>query len=251
MKRTAKLFALIFAIVFMLPIITAANAAEINTYDGVYIFDEADILTDQEESSLYEIMTELSELTVNGCVCTDSYNPYSSTSDYAEEIYRELYGRGDGYVFLIDMDKRQIYLFTDGIVHDKVSSARAYEITDNCYSYASDGDYYACVKSALTQIKRLMGGDKLFSSMRIITAVLFGAMFSLFIMTIVVLVSRSPKSRVGDLTESAYSVSNLRYNLRLVKVTKTKHSSSSSGGGSSGGGGGGGGSSGGGGGHAF
>ena len=81
-----------------------------------------------------------------------------STESYIKEFYRENFGNESGIVFLIDMDNRYIYLFSDGDIYDVVTKRYAEIITDNIYQYASDGEYYVCAYKAFEQVLDLLEG---------------------------------------------------------------------------------------------
>ena len=159
----------------------------------------------------------------------------------------------NGTLFLIDMDNRELYIFSDGDVYRTVTTSYANVITDNIYTYASDGDYFTCADNAFDQIASLLEGQKIAMPMKYISnallALLLSALLNYFLVSFL---SRSRKCSDEELL-SAGQASFVFRNAAAKKTTTTKvynPSSSGSGGGSSGGGGGGG-SSGGGGGHSF
>ena len=83
--------------------------AEAKTYTNkstgyqVIVEDDANLLTDEEETTLGK---EMAPITTYGSVAFKSidYNPYYSTEDYIRSYYRDTFGSTSATVFLIDMD---------------------------------------------------------------------------------------------------------------------------------------------------
>ena len=44
--------------------------------------------------------------------------------------------------FIIDMNNREIYMSGYGEAQNKITNGDCYDITDNSYTYAKNGDYY-------------------------------------------------------------------------------------------------------------
>ena len=219
-------------------------------YD-ILIEDDADLLTDEEKNLLADTMERVSYYG-NVAFKSIDYNPQSTTS-YARSYFHELFGSGvvNGTLFLIDMENRELYLFSDGDIYRTVTTSYANVITDNIYTYASDGDYFTCADNAFDQVASLLEGQKIAMPMKYISnallALLLAAMLNYFLVSFL---SRSRKCSDEELL-SVSQVSFAFRNAAAKKTTTTKvynPASSGSGGGSSGGGGG---SSGGGGGHSF
>lgn len=220
-----------------------------NTYKLV-IEDDANLLSEEEENNLKEIMEPA---TSYGNIIFKSINHNNTTTEnYARDYYHHNFGTQSGTLFLIDMDKRNIYVFSDGKNHDAITVNKANIITDNIYTFASKADYYTCAKKAFGQINTILAGGKIAEPMKyisnvivsLITAALVGFLITFFGYR----VKKSGNKEI--INNSLYSI-----NVNSISGLKTgTHSvynppSSSSSGGSSGGGGGG--SSGGGGGHSF
>ncbi len=224
-----------------------------NTNYTAFIDDRALLLTDEEEKKLMNDMIPLTEYGHIAFVSIDE-NDYS-TSSYANTYYHEHFNQDSGSIFLIDMDNREIYIFSDGYNYKTITSSKAYSITDNIYTYASDEDYYTCASLAFSQMKALLSGGKILEPMRYTSNVFLALVISFFFSFIFVL-SHSKIKKASD--KSIIKNCDISFTIGKTFAEKTgSHrvysppSDSSSGGGSSGGGGGGGGSSGGGGGHSF
>ena len=225
----------------------------------VIIEDDANLLTAAEEEQL---LTDLLPATEYGhaLVKTISRNP-STTEAYARSWYHSTVGTDSGSLLLIDMDKRILYLFSDGANYRMIGDSKADIITDNIYRYASRGDYAGCAAEAFAEITALLSGYRIAQPMKYISNA-FLALFLGFLLTYL-LVTGQRKQRAADTAEVMAS---LQSNLHLAPpaITMTREtrtfspirvSSGGGGGGHHGGGGGfhggGGGHSGGGGGHRF
>ncbi len=223
----------------------------------IYIDDLADLLSSREEKKLLETMKPISEHGHVAFVSID-YNPEYDTEDYVEEYYYDHFRHNSGTVFIIDMDERNIWIYSDGDIYDRVTTAYANTITDNVYTFASDEEYFDCANTAFEQINSLMEGKAIAQPMKYISNALLAIVIALLINYIsVLLVSRSKKVSDSQLLDGTFfkvNINNPSINFTHQTKEYSPESSDSSGSSSSGGGGGGGGggsSSGGGGGHSF
>ena len=222
------------------------------------IFDEADLLTTEQEQQLLEEMIPLTEY---GHIAFQTViDNYSSTSYYSEQRYHNLFGTSSGTIFVIDMSNRQIYLFSDGQNYRYITKSKANIITDNVYRDAKRADYYGCASNTFKQINTILSGGKIVEPMRHISNYIIALIVSFFVDFIIIMSKTkiAPASNYTLLKNSSIEFST--GDIQVVKVGTHKvysppsdsgsgFSGGSSGGG--GGGGGGGGSSGGGGGHGF
>lgn len=243
-----------------------------NGYEVVFD-DDAQLLSEEEAAKLQGEMQLITEYG-NVAFKTISTNG-ASAEDYATDYYERMWEDESGVVFLIDMANRVIYIRTDGKIHKVITNAYANTITDNVYSYASDGNYYMCASEAYAQMNTLLEGGRIAQPMKYICNLLIAAILAFVILYYVVKAfSRAQKPTEAELLEGlqmSREMNNVQsYIARRSKVYSpiivlssdgsSSSGSSSGGGGSSGGGfsggssGGsrsGGGSSGGGGGHRF
>ena len=74
----------------------------------IIVNDYEDLLTDQEETNLKEKMAEIAEY---GNVAFVSASQYDDTAKYAKSTYRSYFGTDSGLLFLIDMGRRNIWIF--------------------------------------------------------------------------------------------------------------------------------------------
>ncbi len=222
--------------------------------DGqIIIEDEEDLLSDAEEKALLEHMEPISEY---GGVAFVTVSQYGDTSVYAKNQYREYFGKSSGFLFLIDMGKRNIWIFSDGTIYRTINKAYANTITDNVYRYATRGEYYECAANVYDQARILLEGGHIAQPMKHVSNALIAVVCALLLNFGLLLMQRREKDVSFKEIAAAMTTATA---VRILSKKKTKskrhlhvESDSSSGGGySGGGGGGGGGSSGGGGGHSF
>ena len=105
---------------------------------SVYIEDDADLLNDSEELELLDDMYKITEYASAAFKTTDN-NPYSDTDTFAEEYYRTMFGRDTGVVFVIDMDKRYIFIFSDGRSYGKITKSKWVKDGGEWYYLKADG----------------------------------------------------------------------------------------------------------------
>ncbi|MBR5970324.1 MAG: TPM domain-containing protein, partial [Lachnospiraceae bacterium] len=132
---------------------------------AVYIDDAADLLTAQEEQALLEDMKGITAYGGAAFVTVEEHT--GSAAAYAESSYRKYFGSRSGTVFLIDMHKRRVEIFSDGAVYKTITKGRANTITDNVYSYATSEEYYTCASTAFSQIHTLLEGGRIAEPMKI------------------------------------------------------------------------------------
>ena len=222
---------------------------------SVIIEDDASLLSNDEKIQLAETMKDI---TPYGDVAFKSidYNPYS-TETYIERYYNSIFGTGSGTVFLIDMDNRNIWIYSDGSIYSTITTAYANVITDNVYTYASDRDYFSCANKAFIQEAALLQGRRISQPMKYISNALLAIAIAILINYFIVRqTSRVRKASDNEIVNGVFAnnaFNNVSVNFIRQTRTYSPRSSSSSGssGGHSGGGGGRGGHSGGGGGHSF
>lgn len=251
-----RLLLLLFIFLILFPLYVKADEYYINsnTTYKVVIDDSADLLSYEEEEKLADKMKELTEYG-NIIFKSISYNP-TATSNYASNYYHTNFGTTSGTLFLIDMDNRMIYIFSDGNNYNTITSYNAEIITDNIYTLATKEQYYQCAYRAYTQIYSLLIGEKIAQPMKYICNLIF----SLSISSLLVYFFIARNSKINETKNSEMLLSAKKaFYMSDVKVTETgfhkvycsSSSSSGGGGGSSCGGSSGGSSSGGGGGHKF
>lgn len=257
-KKIIKLF---FIAISLFIIVKEVSAENNNKYKNprtnykVIIEDDAKLLTEEEILTLTE---EVKSLTEYGNIAFKTITQNStSTSNYASNYYHKIFGTSSGTLFLIDMDNRYIYIFSDGSNYKTITKAKANIITDNVYKYATKREYYICASKAFEQINTLLDGGKILEPMRYISNILISFVTAFLLSFIIVLFTTKIKRATN---KEILSKCNITFNIGNISTIKTgqhkvyspvSDSSSFGGSGGSSSGGGGGGSSGGGGGHSF
>ncbi|MBQ2317839.1 MAG: TPM domain-containing protein [Lachnospiraceae bacterium] len=133
MNRWKRVLALIILILVAFTMIAASFsvfAAESSSYE-VWMEDDADLLDDNEEAQLREVMAPITAYGAVGLYSTNDAG-WQSTRDLAEDVLHEHSGYGSGVVFVIDMDNRQIYIYSDGDIFKILGNSKGDTITDNC-----------------------------------------------------------------------------------------------------------------------
>lgn len=238
--------------------VSASVSTEAYTKDAgsgysLLLDDGADFFTPEQEKLLTAQMEEITEFCNVAVVTTTNSSGYSSTENYTVAYYENWFGNGsNGVIFVIDFDKREIYLVSEGSARKTISNSRAYTITDNTYTYATDGDYYSCASKTLEQVNILMQGGRIAQPMRYVCSALLALILALLINYFIVMFqSRSRKADVNKILEGTYTSVKLSNASAVFRNQTRTYSPQDSGGSSGGGGGGGGGGGHSGGGHSF
>lgn len=216
----------------------------------IVIEDDANLLTNEEVENLKE---KMKSLTKYGNIAFKSILTNSTSApNYAREYYHNKFGIQSGTLFLIDMDNRKIYIFSDGTNYNIITNGKAEIITDNIYTYASNKDYYNCAYNAYDQIETLLEGGKILEPMRYISNVVVSIVVAFFTSFLIVLQNTKIKKAKANKVLQNCDINVAASNIYGQKTgTHRVYSPVESSSGGSSGGGGGGGSSGGGGGHSF
>ena len=251
-----KLISLISAIALAFLFVLPASAAEVQeknytnetTGYNALVIDEADILSDNEELQLISDMAPLTAY--ENVMFLSTKQGVSDYRSFLGNTLRTTFPASDASVFLIDMGKRHIYIYSIGSNAERVlTNAEADNITDNVYRIASSGDYYLTAKSAYDQMLSLFKGQNIARPMKHINNALLAVGIALLISYIIILITSVNNKKAAQ--KAAFfegCINNLMITPgRLTRVYNPPTSSS----GGSGGGGGGGGGGGSGGGHSF
>ncbi len=213
--------------------------------------DKQDLMADSEIRSFIESADGVLEY-ANVAVCTAAEEDYKA---YAKHIVDDYFGNGSNSTcFLINMNPRMIYIFSEGSTKQVLTSEVATTITDNVYRQASLGAYYACAEKALSQEATLLSGGHILEPMKYI-----GNFFLAFMCAILLtfgltfwLRPKMKKEAIAGISEAVISAMAAGILFSFINEQRiydpVKSDSGDSGGG---GGGGGGGDSGSGGGHSF
>ena len=242
MRKLVSIAAVLMLMIVMAVPALADTDKTMKTVSGndLVIIDEADLLNNSEEKNLQE---QMSGLCSYGDTIFRTMSENDMSAEWAADVTLKKYGN-DGLVFLIDMENREIYMFT---TYDNLTAGHCRSITDNVYSFASDGDYYRCANTAFEQAETVLEGQRIAQPMKYIDNAILAVIIAMII-NFIWLASTSRKRRASsyEVAGSARSEIDLR-DAALIK-TGTRIIHHDSGGSGVGGGGGGGGH---GGGHSF
>lgn len=216
----------------------------------VIIEDNADLLSYEEEEQLANKMQDITKYGNVAFITNEEW--CSSTSSFAENAYRRLFGTDSGTVFVIDMYNRNIWIFSDGKIYDTITVSYANIITDNTYKFATKEKYYECADEVFDEIYTLLSGHRIAQPMKYISNILIAVIVAFIINYFIIKLSLSNQkvNKKAVMAGMSYycDIKNIqKYFTHQTKVYDPPSSSSSG----SHGGGGGGHSSGGGGGHSF
>lgn len=195
----------------------------------VRVEDEADLLSGYEEQKLAEQMTAL---TAYGDAVFWSTKRAGVADTLAEMYFDDTISSQPGYngvIFMVDMNTREILIFTRGVFEKRVGSIGAYGITDNIYSLASQRRYYDCAAEGFAQVLRLMEGQRVFSPMRVICSLLLS--LSLGLIAAYLMIRRTTVMRVN--AQNQAPTGETKVNMAIVdkRLIKSHRSARSSGGG--------------------
>ncbi len=256
-KKVLTVILTICAVLLMFSRILPVRAGDgtrtvsLNGNDAV-IADLEDLLSDEEERLLLEQITPLTEY--GNIAFLSDRAPSGETTEYVRNWYGTRYNRNSGTVFFVDMNNRQIFIYSNGANYDVVTDTVADNITDKVYRYASRGDYYGCASESFSQIATVLGGGWISMPMKYISNALVAMGLSLIICYLFAYGCSHAQRSSNDelLTYVDKSFNYTKPTLTFTRTEKKYHPrSSGSGGGGRSGGGGGGGFGGGGGGHGF
>lgn len=113
---------------------------------GDYVYDDADLLTTEEEAALQEYAEDFkANWDMNFLVVTTEDAEGKTSEDYANDFYDARFpedSEEDGMIYIIDMDNREINLTTCGLAIRYLTDDRINSILDDAYEYVAEGDYY-------------------------------------------------------------------------------------------------------------
>ena len=219
----------------------------------VYIDDEADLLTDEEEARLIEDMRPLSRY---GTVAFYSIaEGFGSVDAKTNQYINDHISADDSFscaVLLIDMQQRELCFRARGEIYRYVGIGDMYTITGNVSARATGGKYYDCAAEAYWQMLSLLLDYRVPSIVSILCSAVLAAALALLIAYHIVTKDMfvvKEREATTDYMNVTFNTTGLAFTSeRLVRSTKKYIPRNNSdfggggGGGGSGGGGGGGGS---------
>ena len=143
------------------------------------VSDTQNLLSAKEQASLLE---QMKSITAYGNTAFLSASVTDvTTQEYARSSYRALFGSASGTIFLIDMGSKNLWIQSNGQVYHVISTDYANTITDNIYSYASNGKYYQCSSEAFREIGTLLSGQHITQPMKYISNALLALILALML----------------------------------------------------------------------
>ena len=151
-----------------------------DTNYSAIIVDNAYLLSDYEENSLLEYMTKLTSFG-DTVFYTDSQTLSAVATQDAEIKLNKVTTAESACVFSIDMNARQLAIFSQGTMYNYIGSSYANSITDNVSSYATKGKYYECAVSAFKQMYDVSSGGRISEPMKFVSFAVLSLMLGLII----------------------------------------------------------------------
>lgn len=127
------------------------------------VYDYGNLLSEEQETQLSGYARDMSaRRDINVILVTvtskDGYsNTDSGSESYAEDVYFEKTGAADaedasGFLFLIDMENRYLYIYTYDNIHRMLSDSKCEDITDSVVGEAQSQDYMGVMVGVINGI---------------------------------------------------------------------------------------------------
>lgn len=129
-------------------------------FNGEFVIDDADLLTDYEETQLEELILKLNEAhSVNLVIHTTNDTDGKYIEDYADDYYDNGGFREDGLIFVISMAERDYYTSTCGYLVDYMPWYDIDTICEPVVPYLSNAQYYDAFELYLTRVSDYLNGE--------------------------------------------------------------------------------------------
>lgn len=140
-KTKKRACGILFALILCIVTVTSAFAA-----DMPRLADNANLLTDSEQSELLALLDEISERQqADIVVVTTNTQDGKTPANYADDFYDDNgYGYGDAYdgvLLLVSMEDRDWWISTCGYGMTAITDAGIEYISNQFLPYLKDGDY--------------------------------------------------------------------------------------------------------------
>ncbi|MGN0346366.1 MAG: hypothetical protein ACI4DU_03685 [Lachnospiraceae bacterium] len=204
------------------------------------IVDVGDFLWDYEADDLFDAMKPITEY-CNVMYLTDDEssegNSMNDTERHCKSYLREYFGNDSAVVYCCDWEND--YIYVQGDAKDKISTSKAYSITDNVYRYSAAENYLKGGLIAFEQIQKVLEGRMIVEPMKYVCNAFVGIFIALLI-NYGIVSSKSKLKKVSVTEQMAGAIINIssgNVNPQFINETKTYSPRSSSSGGGHGGGG--------------
>lgn len=149
----------IFALLTVL-LLAASLSFGAFAFNGEFVIDDADLLTDYEEDMLEELILKLNEAhSVNLVIHTTDDTDGKYIEDYADDYYDNGGFREDGLIFVISMAERDYYTSTCGYLVDYMPWYDIDTICEPVVPYLSNAQYYDAFELYLTRVSDYLNGE--------------------------------------------------------------------------------------------
>lgn len=143
---------------FILLLFGFATAVIANTE---FVFDQANLFSDVEKVELQDEANRLSEqFQMDIRIVTTNDSEGKSARQYASDFYDQNgFGYGeteDGILYLIDMDNREVYIFTRDRIVDYFPDTTIEEVLDHVYPYLTEEAFGESAKAFLVDLEQVM-----------------------------------------------------------------------------------------------
>ncbi len=131
---------------------------------GINVVDEADLLTDKEETELQNTISQIrDEYQFEVVVLTVDFTDGKSAEAFADDYYDDngygLDSENSGVLFLVDMGNRNWHISTTGRGITLISDAELDYIEYGCVQYLSQGDYFYCLSEFVSICDQILEYD--------------------------------------------------------------------------------------------
>lgn len=153
-SRAIRLFVLLCILLAVLGGMPFGAAQAAQAREGVYVYDEAELLSVSEKNSLAEHLEKRGKAAGCGIYVLTSDGSGNGTSDkYLEDFYDAGFESGeinpDAVLIHIDMEERYVNVQAYGKAYEKISDATGKKIIDAIIDDLHYGNYYdACITYA-------------------------------------------------------------------------------------------------------
>jgi uncharacterized protein len=149
---------LVLVVGFLLIQILAGNMA---LAAGERVYDHAGLFSEAEKAEIEQQAEQLSkEFAIDIVIVTIQNNDGKTSKQYAEDFYvqngRGYDGTSDGILYLLNMQDREIYIYTRDKAFDYIPDYQVEEILDEVYPYLGQGNYRESVNVFLTEVEDRM-----------------------------------------------------------------------------------------------
>lgn len=156
-----KLWIAILALVLCLNMAAFASAAAVG--GGPALRDDADLLTDAQETRLRQELVRISQAYgAQVAIVTVAASGTEDMNRYVEDLYREdNYGAGSdrsGVLLLVCMDPRQYRIRCEGFAADAITLDDSERISDWIQPELSSGDYVAAFETFTEECEYYLNG---------------------------------------------------------------------------------------------